>query len=85
MRTNFGFRKASAVTPSDSVNLAPQGTSDGLTSALYVAAAGTVTVVFQDDSTCQFTAVAGSILPVAVKRVNSTGTAATGIVALYDY
>jgi hypothetical protein len=72
------YNRAFAITKSDTVNI-PQG----LTDAVYVGGAGIVVAVFQDDSTAQFTCVAGQILPVKVKRVNSTTTTATLMVALY--
>lgn len=69
---------AIAVTPSDSVNLAPSSR------ALYVGGAGNVALVQPDDTVVTFVGVtAGFILPVACKRVNSTNTTATSIVALY--
>lgn len=78
------FTQARTVTPGDTaadnfdVNL-----KGGLCDALQVGNAAAVTVVFQDGSTAAFTCVVGQILPVKVKRVNATGTAATLIVALY--
>jgi hypothetical protein len=70
--------KYEAVTPSDTVSL---GT---LARALYVGGAGNIVAVMYDDTTCTFTAVpAGSVLPIAVKRVNATSTTATNIVALH--
>lgn len=67
-----------AITKSDSVNF-PQGLCD----AIYIGGAGVVVVVMQDDSTASFTCVAGQILPVRAKRVNSTSTTATLMIALY--
>ena len=68
---------AETVTPSDSVDLTT------VARALYVGAAGDVAVLMNDDSTATFVGVAaGSILPIRVKRVNSTSTTATSIVAL---
>lgn len=92
MLANTQYTRAEVVTKSDTVN------QDGSTTtpagsqpigakpfdAVYVAGAGTVTIVFPDGSTCQFTAIAGAILPMRGVRVNSTGTAATGMVALYQ-
>jgi hypothetical protein len=72
---NFAF----AATKSDTVNI-----RQGLTGAIQCGEAGTVTVVFQDDTTAVFTVAAGNILPVKVKRINSTGTAGTLFVALYQ-
>lgn len=71
------YKNAVAVTPSDTVLLAHQA------ARLYVASAGTVTVLTAKDQVVQLTAVAGGTLPIQVKRVNATGTAATGIVALW--
>jgi len=71
------YKNAVAVTPSDTVLLTHRA------ARLYVAGAGTVTVLTANDQVVQFTAVAGGTLPIQCKRVNSTGTAATGIVALW--
>lgn len=73
------YNKSETVTPSDATDL-----TGGLTLALYIGGAGTVTVVYQDGRTQQFTATAGLTLPVSIKRVNATGTAATNMVALYS-
>jgi hypothetical protein len=68
---------AAAVTPSDSVDIRP-------TRSLFVGVAGNIKVDMALGTTLTFTNVlAGSILPVQVKRVYSTGTTATSIVALY--
>lgn len=84
MSFNPGYKKAASITASDTVDFVPQGTSDNLTSAIYVGGAGTVPVVFQDGTVVTFTCIAGQILPVKAKRVN-TGGSATGLFALYDY
>lgn len=70
---------AVAVTPSNSVNLA-YGCR-----ALYVGTTGDVAVVFPGQaSAVVFASVAaGSILPVQAARVNSTGTTASNILALF--
>lgn len=66
------------VTPSNTVDL-PAGCR-----SLYIGGAGDVAVVGHDNVAVTFTAVpAGTILPLAAKRVNATGTDATLIVALY--
>jgi len=66
-----------AVTPHDSTNFK-------LCRSLYVGGAGNVVAVDNDGNAVTFTGVpAGAILPIAVKRVNSTNTTATAIVALY--
>lgn len=67
------------VTPSDSVDL-PR-----LTRGLWVGGAGTLAAVMQNNQMpVALTVPAGAWLPMAVRRVNSTGTTATAIVALYE-
>lgn len=65
------------VTPSD---------NDDLTSwvrGVYVGGAGDLKVTMRDDSVVTFTAVpAGSVLPIYIKKIHSTGTTATNIVGL---
>ena len=69
---------AIAVTPHDSTKLTKYAR------ALYVGGTGNVTCLCRDESVVTFTAVpAGTILPIRVQRVNSTGTTATSIVAIY--
>lgn len=65
-----------AVTPSNSVNLAAP------TRSLYIGTTGDVSVEMLN-GTVVFTAVAVGILPVQCTRVNSTGTTASNIVALW--
>src|SRR5258706_14181774 len=89
------FNRSLTVTPSDTVNydgtvVSTTGTyqTSGNTKpipadGLYVGGAGTVTVVYENGQTNQYTAVAGEILPIRTIRVNSTGTAATLMLALY--
>jgi len=72
------YRRAAAITPHDTTNIAT-----GPADAVYVGGAGNVVVVFENDSTVTMTAPAGAILPVRAKRVNSTSTTATALVALY--
>lgn len=67
-----------AVTPSDTVNFSR------IARSLYVGVTGNIVVVAADNSVLTFVGVpAGSILPVQSKRVNSTLTTASSIVALY--
>lgn len=70
--------KAVAVTPHDSTNIA-----GGPARALYVGTTGNIAVVMADDTTVTFTAVPVGILPISVRRVNSTNTTASNIVALF--
>lgn len=67
-----------AVTPSDSTNLKAG------CRGLWVGGAGNVAVVGDDDVAVTLTGVAaGTCIPVGPKRVNSTNTTATLIIALY--
>jgi hypothetical protein len=67
-----------AVTPSDSVDFTT------LARAIYVGGAGNVVAVQHDNTAVTFSNVpAGTVLPIACRRVNSTSTTATAIVALY--
>lgn len=70
--------RAAAVTPSDTLDL------ERVTRGLYIGASGNVTVVMEiDDTQVTFVGVpAGSILPIRVRRVMSTGTTAGSIVAM---
>jgi hypothetical protein len=74
------YNKATAITKSDTDNFP---TNDGPCDAIFVGGAGIVVAVFENDTTAQFTCVAGQLLPVRAKRVNSTTTTATLMVALY--
>lgn len=70
------------ITKSDTANF-PGWANQGFCDAIYVGGAGIVVAILQDNSAVQFTCVAGQILPVKAKRVNSTTTTATLMVALY--
>jgi hypothetical protein len=65
-----------AVTPSNSVNLAAP------TRSLYVGTTGDISVEMLN-GTVVFTSVAVGIFPIQCTRVNSTGTTASNIVALW--
>ena len=69
-----------AVTKSDTADI-----YDGkLSKGIYCGSGGNITVVLGDDSTVLFVGtIAGSIIPIQIKRVNSSGTTPTDIVALY--
>lgn len=75
---DFFAQKAVAITKHDTTNFA-----EGECRGIWVGGAGIVVAVFADNSTAAFTCVAGSFLPVRAKRVNSTSTTATLMVALY--
>jgi metal-dependent HD superfamily phosphatase/phosphodiesterase len=71
--------EAAAVTPSDSTDL-----PNGVARALYIGGGGTVVLDTYTQTSLSFVGVqAGTILPVNVKRVRSTGTIATNLIALY--
>lgn len=86
---NPQYAKYVAIVKSDTVDFVDQGrgSSGGsiLCDAIYVGGAGIVVAVAEDGSTCAFTCVAGQILPIKARRVNSTTTSATLMVALYNY
>lgn len=78
------YNFAQAITKSDTVNIAYYTTlGNRLTDAVYVGGAGIVVAVFQDGTLVNFTAVAGEVLPIGIKRVDSTNTTASLMVALY--
>ena len=77
------YRLALPVTKSDSADLAPFTVNGQLTAALYVGGAGIVEAVMGDGTVVAFTAVAGGVLPIGIRRVNNTNTTATLMVALY--
>ena len=70
--------RAVAVTPSDSTDLA------SVTRAIYVGNGGNVSVIMADSEAAVLFAnvPTGTTLPIRVSRIRSTGTVATGIVAL---
>ena len=68
---------ARTIVTSNSTNIAP-------TRGLYVGTAGDVTVDMAYGTTVAFVSVqAGTILPIQVTRIYSTGTSASNMVALY--
>ena len=83
VQSTFNYGKP--ITPSNTVDIwAVTPVSDRkLTDAVKIGGAGTVVAVWQDDSQTTFTCVAGETLPVAIKRVNASGTSATALVALW--
>lgn len=69
--------KFAAITPHDSTDIP-------LTRKVYVGGAGNVVAVDADGNAVTFTAVpAGTMLDIAVRRINSTSTTATAMVAIY--
>ena len=82
--SNQVFNKFYDVSASDSLDLELFRTRGLLTSGIYVGTAGDVAAVSQDGTAVIFDGVpAGTTLNIAVRRINSTGTAASDILALY--
>lgn len=78
---------AIAITPSDSTNIDFSGLG-GPTRALYVGSGGDISVEMAGpnlgENTVIFVAVlTGTILPIAITRVNSTLTTASSLVAIW--
>lgn len=76
-------QRSVAVTPSDATNF-----PDGVCQGLWIGVGGTINYIPYDPSkaaggTAVATTVPAGLFPVQAKRVNATGTTATGIVALY--
>lgn len=78
-----GYNKSILAVKSDTVNLTDVGGPKPLCDAIYVGGAGIVVAVLEDGSKPQFTCVAGQVLPVQAKRIDSTNTTATLTYALY--
>lgn len=71
-------QRAAAVTPNDSTDLATYPAS------LFIGGTGDVKVDMLNGGTVTFVNIPdGTFLPILVKRVYSTGTDATNIIALY--
>jgi hypothetical protein len=77
MIANALYTDARAITASDSANLVK------VTDAINIGGAGTLAAVLQNDLVVTLTVTAGAVLPLRVKRINSTGTTATGLVGLW--
>lgn len=74
--TNQNYRRAAAVTPSDTAEI------QGL--ALYVGGAGNVALITEGGDTVTFTAPpVGSIIPIRFTKVLATGTTATLLLRLW--
>lgn len=76
----MSYSIAYAVTPSDTVDIRASDCSD----ALFIGGAGSgaLKVVMSDGQDATFAGVPVGVLPIRVKRVYSTGTNVTNIVAL---
>lgn len=72
-------QSAVSVVTSDSVNLV-----GGPTKGIYVGGTGDISLIMNDGSSITFTALAAGVVhSISAKRINATGTTATGIIALY--
>ena len=79
MYGNMTNKDAVAVTPADGTDL-PRGVCNGL----YIGGTGAVAVTTEAGSVVTFAAVpVGTTLQIRARRVMSTGTAATLILAMY--
>lgn len=73
-------RRALVVTPADGADLV----TDSCTRAVWVGGAGNLNVDMANGNTVLFSGIpAGTFLPIQVKRIRSTSTTATLIVALF--
>lgn len=77
--SEFNFRKAAAVTKSDSTVVNCEG--------FFVGGAGNVAIIAKDDPTDTAVTLTGclvgTVYPIACKKIMSTNTTATLIVALF--
>lgn len=72
------------VTPDDTVKFPQWAAQQTPTSALYVGAGGDVVTLSVDGTVVTWKAVpTGTFLPIAVIRVNATGTTALNLIACY--
>jgi hypothetical protein len=74
---NAPARKAVAVTPSDTADLA------SVPRSLFIGVDGDIAVIMADDTASVILKNATGMLPIMVKRVLATGTTATNIIAVY--
>jgi len=85
--SNFKLQgmRASAVTPSNTVNIPSiSGPGDARPCVLYVGTGGTLKVLTEGEDEVTFVNVpSGSFLPVNVLRVFASGTSASNIIAIW--
>jgi hypothetical protein len=77
VRSTMIFNVFVPITPSNTQDLAE------ITDSVYVGTGGDVAAVAEDGTVTIMTAPSGAILPIQIRRVNATGTTATGLIALY--
>jgi hypothetical protein len=73
-----GYRGAESITPHNTTDFAR-----GVCNGIYVGVSGDVAVVHLDGTVQLYKAAPVGILPAMATRVNSTGTTATNLLALY--
>lgn len=77
-QSGYSAKRAAPVTPSDSAKL------QRTTKYVWVGGAGALSVITEGGNTVTLAGVpAGTLLPIEVQLVRSTGTTATNIVALW--
>lgn len=82
--TTAPYNLTLAIVPDDTTNMAQFTTRQLLTDAVYVGVTGDVVAVTDNGDATTWKAVpAGTFLPIAVKRVNGSGTTATNLIACY--
>jgi hypothetical protein len=75
---NYPHSSAAVVTPDDANDLA------AVTRAVYIGGTGHLNVIMMDGQTVLFSALpVGTVLPIRAKRIKSTSTTATPIVAMW--
>ena len=77
------FNKGFAITKSDTVDFPFVDGMGRNPDAIHCTAAGNVVIVWESGTTSTVGVVAGQVLYDKAKRVNSTDTTATGLVAMY--
>jgi len=71
------FQDAAAITTNDTVDIARPA------AALYIGTAGNIVLKTMNNTTITFLAVPVGILDISIRRVLSTNTTASGLIALY--
>lgn len=74
----YAAKQWADITKSDTATIEP------IPASVYVGGAGDVVAVGADGTSATFTAADGAILPIQPHKIMSTGTTATGLVALYN-
>lgn len=70
------------ITPSDSTDI-PRNAAGEFPAAIYVGVTGNISIVGADGQAATFQNVPVGPLPVRARRINATGTTASGLIGLY--